>query len=51
MGIGMLIGGVLAFVIAATKVVLPYDESFLGMTRDALPAINLACSTSWPTIG
>ena len=40
MGIGMLIGGVLAFVIAATKVVLPYDESFLGMTRDALPAIN-----------
>jgi len=40
MGIGMLIGGVLAFVIAATKVVLPYDESFLGMARDALPAIN-----------
>lgn len=40
MGIGMLIGGLLAFLIAATKVVLPYDESFLGMTRDALPAIN-----------
>ena len=40
MGFGMLIGGLLAFVIAATKVVLPYDESFLGMTRDALPSIN-----------
>ena len=40
MGVGMLIGGVLAFVIAATKVVLPYDESFLGMTRDELPLIN-----------
>jgi len=40
MGVGMLVGGVLAFVIAATKVVLPYDESFLGMTRDELPLIN-----------
>ena len=40
MGAGMLIGGVLAFVIAATKVVLPYDEAFLGMARDALPSIN-----------
>lgn len=40
MGAGMLIGGLLAFAIAATKVVLPYDESFLGMTRDALPSIN-----------
>ena len=40
MGVGMLIGGVLAMIIAATKVVLPYDESFLGMTRDALPSIN-----------
>jgi len=40
MGLGMLIGGLLAFAIAATKVVLPYDEAFLGMTRDALPTIN-----------
>jgi dihydroorotate dehydrogenase len=40
MGIGMLIGGLLAFIIAATKVVLPYDESFLGISRDALPSIN-----------
>jgi hypothetical protein len=40
MGAGMLVGGVLAFVIAATKVVLPYDESFLGRRREALPSIN-----------
>jgi len=40
MGTGMLIGGLLAFAIAATRVVLPYDESFLGMARDALPSIN-----------
>jgi hypothetical protein len=40
MGAGMLIGGVLAFALAATKVVLPYDESFLGMPRAALPSIN-----------
>ena len=40
MGAGMVIGGLMALIIAATKVVLPYDESFLGMTRDLLPAIN-----------
>ena len=40
MGGGMFVGGILAFVIAATKVVLPYDESFLGMSRAALPSIN-----------
>jgi dihydroorotate dehydrogenase len=40
MGAGMFIGGVLAFALAATKVVLPYDESFLGMPRAALPSIN-----------
>ncbi|HET7114457.1 MAG TPA: hypothetical protein VFI57_12480, partial [Pyrinomonadaceae bacterium] len=28
MGVGMLIGGLLAFAIAVTRVVLPYDESF-----------------------
>lgn len=36
----MVVGGLMALIIAATKVVLPYDESFLGMTRDQLPAIN-----------
>ncbi|MBA4064119.1 MAG: dihydroorotate dehydrogenase [Isosphaera sp.] len=40
MGVGMLIGSVLALVIAATRVVLPYDEAFLGMTRDQLAAVN-----------
>src|SRR6185369_11441276 len=37
---GMSIGGVLALIIAATKVVLPYDDSFLGMPSGALPSIN-----------
>ncbi|HEX2271962.1 MAG TPA: hypothetical protein VHH35_20635 [Pyrinomonadaceae bacterium] len=40
MGAGMVVGGLMALIIAATKVVLPYDEAFLGMTRDLLPAIN-----------
>ncbi|HEU4714144.1 MAG TPA: hypothetical protein VFS76_21430 [Pyrinomonadaceae bacterium] len=40
MGAGMLVGGLMALIIAATRIVLPYDESFLGMTRDALPAVN-----------
>jgi dihydroorotate dehydrogenase len=40
LGIGMLIGSVLALVIAATRVVLPYDESFVGMTREMLKAVN-----------
>lgn len=40
MGAGMLSGGLLALAIAATKVVLPYDEAFLGMPRESLAAIN-----------
>lgn len=40
LGIGMLIGSVLALAIAATRVVLPYDESFVGLRRAALHAIN-----------
>ncbi len=40
MGAGMMIGGVLALVIAATKVVLPYDEAFLGMSIADLTAVN-----------
>jgi hypothetical protein len=31
---------VLAWLIAATRVVLPYDEAFLGLDREALPSIN-----------
>ncbi len=40
MGAGMLGGGILALIIAATRVVLPYDEIFSGMTRAELAAIN-----------
>ncbi|MCA1557882.1 MAG: hypothetical protein LC731_05005 [Acidobacteria bacterium] len=40
MGAGMLFGSLLALVIAATKVVLPYDEAFVGMTREGLTAVN-----------
>ena len=30
LGLGMMIGGVLAWFIAATTVLLPYDETFLA---------------------
>lgn len=40
MGAGMVIGGFLALAIAATKVVLPYDEAFLGMPMHELTTIN-----------
>ena len=40
MGVAMLIGGVMAMVIAVTKVVMPYDEQFVGMTRSELAALN-----------
>lgn len=40
MGVGMLIGSVLALAIAATRVVLPYDEAYLGMCRADLDRVN-----------
>ncbi|MCR8631358.1 hypothetical protein [Paenibacillus radicis (ex Xue et al. 2023)] len=40
LGIGMIIGGLLAWIIAATSVVLPYDVSFLGMAVSALEEAN-----------
>jgi dihydroorotate dehydrogenase len=40
LGLSMLLGGVLAWLIAATRVVLPYDEAYLGLGRDALQAVN-----------
>jgi hypothetical protein len=40
MGAGMMIGGLLALAIAATKVVLPYDEAYLGISATQLTAIN-----------
>ncbi|UJF32964.1 dihydroorotate dehydrogenase [Paenibacillus hexagrammi] len=36
LGIGMLIGGVLAWLIAASSVLLPYDEVFLGVKRHTI---------------
>jgi dihydroorotate dehydrogenase len=40
MGLGMLFGSLLALLIAATRVVLPYDEQFVGLTRAELQALN-----------
>jgi hypothetical protein len=40
LGIGMFAGGLLAIVIASTRVVLPYDESLCGMTRAQLVSLN-----------
>lgn len=40
MGAGMLVGSLLALLFAATTVILPYDETFLGMSRQQLNAIN-----------
>jgi hypothetical protein len=40
MGLGMLGGGLLALAIAATRVVLHYDEVFSAMSRDQLAQIN-----------
>jgi dihydroorotate dehydrogenase len=40
MGLGMLLGSLLALAIAATRVVLPYDEWFVGLSRAELAAIN-----------
>lgn len=39
LGIGMVIGGILAWIIAATTVLLPYDESFLGISAAQLASI------------
>lgn len=38
LGIAMLLGGAMAMTIAATRVVLPYDEAYLGMTAAELSA-------------
>jgi dihydroorotate dehydrogenase len=40
LGIGMMIGGVLAWLIAATSVLLPYDETFLGVSRSVINQFN-----------
>jgi len=40
MGAGMLLGSVLALAIAGTRVVLPYDEQFVALSRVELAAVN-----------
>ena len=40
MGVAMLLGGLMATIIANTRVLLPYDESLVGMTRDDLLRVN-----------
>ncbi|KRE73832.1 hypothetical protein ASL11_05805 [Paenibacillus sp. Soil750] len=40
LGLGMMIGGVLAWLIAATTVLLPYDEDFLGKSRSEIIRFN-----------
>ncbi|GMK37841.1 hypothetical protein PCCS19_08950 [Paenibacillus sp. CCS19] len=40
LGISMMLGGVIAWIIAANSVLLPYDEAFLDMARSQVAAIN-----------
>jgi hypothetical protein len=40
LGLGMLLGGVLSWLVAVTRVVLPYDEAFVGISRAGLDAVN-----------
>ncbi len=40
LGAAMSVGGFLALGVALTRVVLPYDEHYLGLTREMLRAIN-----------
>ncbi len=40
MGLAMVFGGILATAIALTRVVLPYDEAMIGISRIELAAIN-----------
>ena len=40
MGLGMFTGSLIALGIASTRVLLPYDEAFVGMTREHLVKIN-----------
>ncbi len=40
LGLGMLAGSVMALAIATTRVLLPYDEQFVGLSRHALAAVN-----------
>ncbi len=40
LGLALIISGLVVGIVAVTRTVLPYDEAFAGMTREALMAIN-----------
>ncbi|HEU4322049.1 MAG TPA: hypothetical protein VFS21_02770 [Roseiflexaceae bacterium] len=40
LGLGLAVSGALAWAVAATRVVLPYDEVFVGMSLEQLAAVN-----------
>ncbi|WP_274653673.1 hypothetical protein [Paenibacillus humicola] len=40
LGLGMIIGGILAWIVASTSVMLPYDAAFLGEDRSELIRAN-----------
>jgi dihydroorotate dehydrogenase len=40
LGLGLTVGGIAAVVLGWTRVLLPYDEEFLGMLRDEICGIN-----------
>ncbi|WP_054712574.1 hypothetical protein [Bacillus sp. JCM 19041] len=39
-GFSILIGGMIALYFAFTRIILPYDESFIGLTRDEILQVN-----------
>lgn len=40
LGVGLLVGGMMAIVIAATRIIMPYDEMMTGLTREQIYGIN-----------
>lgn len=40
LGAAMFFGGLLTLAIAATRIVLPYDEAFVGLTREEMCGVN-----------
>jgi dihydroorotate dehydrogenase len=40
LGIGLTVSGIVVWIVAITRTVLPYDETFVGLTRAQLIAIN-----------
>jgi dihydroorotate dehydrogenase len=40
LGLALIISALVIFLVAVTRTVLPYDEAFVGLSRDAMIAIN-----------